>query len=270
MSGQSNTAVAAKTTYEGTVITRAMSRAGHNPHLKGHIHEILTKDAMNFKNILNSQHTELTKSTTANVVDLVTTKGGKVVERLQLKDTLSPSSINKLVKQVADGKYRTTQLVGTDETTKLANEAFKKAGLSKRMASSGTSSKTTTTLAQRAGASGSGSLGSAVGQAAKSGGAVGAAVGVAIEAISGIADLVNGKRDAGEVASAVVTAGAKGYVTGAAAGAAATAGGAAAASALAAVGASGMLAASVTVVVPVAIAVGAGYLVAEIFDWIFG
>jgi hypothetical protein len=77
MSNQSNATVATKTAYEGTVITRAMERAGRNPNLKGHIHEILTKDARNLKNVFNGQHTELTKSTTANVVDLVTTKGAR-------------------------------------------------------------------------------------------------------------------------------------------------------------------------------------------------
>lgn len=270
MSKQANTVVAAKTTYESTVIVRAMERAGNNHHLKGHIHEILTKDAMNLKGVLSGQHTELTKSTTAKVVDLITAKGGKVVGRIQVKDTLSSSGINKLVHQVADGKYQTTKLVGTKETTKLANAAFKKAGLSKRMANSGASSKTTTTLAQRAGASGSGSLGSAVGQAAKSGGAVGAAVGAGIEVVSGIIDLANGKRDAGDVTVAVAKAGAKGYATGAAASAAATAGGAVVASGLAAIGATGALAATVTFAAPVAIALGAGYVVSEIFEGIFG
>lgn len=267
---KANTAVATKTAYEGTVITRAIGRAGRNPHLKGHIHEIMTKDARNLKNVFNGQHTELTKSTTANVVDLVTTKCGKVAERLQLKDTLSPSSVNKLVRQVADGKYRTTQLVGTDETTKIANAAFEKAGLSKRMVSSGTSSNTTTSLAQRAGASGSGTLSSAVGQAAKSGGAIGAAVGAGCEAISSISDLIDGKRDAVEVVGSVAKAGAKGYATGAAAGAAATAGGAVAASGLAAIGAGATLTAVSTVAAPIAAAVVVGYAVSKVFDWFFG
>ncbi len=268
MSKQANATVATKTAYEGTVITRAMLRAGRNPNLKGHIHEILVKDARNLKNVFNGQHTELTKSTTAKVVDLVTTKGGKVIERLQLKDTVSPSSISKLVRQT--GKYRTTKLVGTDEATKLANAALKKAGLSKRMVSSGISSNKTMTLAQRAGATGSGTLGRAVGQAAKSGGAVGAAVGAGIEVVSGIVDLANGKRDAGEVTVAVAKAGAKGYATGAAASAAATAGGAAVVSGLAAVGATGALAATVTFAAPVALAIGAGYLATKIFDGLFG
>ncbi len=269
MSKQANTTVAAKTTYEGTVITRAIARAGNNPHLKGHVHEILTKDAMNLKDVFRGQHTELTKSTTAKVVDLVTTKGGKVVGRIQVKDTLSPSGINKLVRQVADGKYRTTKLVGTEETTKLVNAAFKKAGLSKRMVSSGTSSNTTTTLAQRAGASGSGTLGCAVGQAAKSGGAVGAAVGAGIEVVGGIVDLTNGKRDAGEVAVAVAKAGAKGYATGASAGAAATVGGALAAEGLVVIGAGATFTTVATFAAPVVAAVAVGYVVSEVWGWLF-
>lgn len=269
MSKQANAAVAAKTTYEGTVILRAMERAGRNPHLKGHIHEVLTMDARNVSNVFKGTTTSFTRSTTAKAVDLVSTKGGKVVERLQLKDALSPSSVNKLVRQVADGKYRTTKLLGTDETTEVVNAALKKAGLSKRMVSSGTSSKTTTQLAQRAGASGSGTLGSAVGQAAKSGGAIGAAVGAGCEAISGVADLINGRRDASDVAGSVAKAGAKGYATGAAASAAATAGGAAVASGLAIVEAGAILTSVATIAAPIVTAICVGFVVSEAFDWIF-
>lgn len=61
--------IATQTAYEGSVITRAMERAGNNPHLKGHIHEIQVKDARNLKNVFNGVHTELTKSTTSQCVD---------------------------------------------------------------------------------------------------------------------------------------------------------------------------------------------------------
>lgn len=244
-----------------------MDRAGHNPHLKGHIHEVLAKDARNLGNLFNGNSTELTKSTTAKAVDLVTTRGGKVVERLQLKDTLSPSSVNKLVNQVADGKYRTVKLVGTDETTEVVNAALKKAGLSKRMVSSGTSSKTTTGLAQRAGAAGSGSVASAIGQAAKTGGIAGAAVGAGIEVVKGVVDLCDGSRGAGEVAGAVIKAGAKGGVTGAAAGAAATASGVLVAEGIAAIGMGAGMASVATFALPVVAAVGVGYLASELWDW---
>lgn len=261
-------AVIGKTTYEGSVIVRAMDRAGNNPHLKGHIQEILVKDARNVGNLLklNGASTELTKSTTASTVDLVTTKGGKVIERLQVKDVTSQSGINKLVKQCADGKYRSAKLIGSEETTQAFNKAAEKAGISKRMTSSGVSSKSTESLAQRAGATGSGSLGSAMGQAAKAGGAVGAIVGGGIEAVKGCIDLAEGNADAAEVAGRVAKASAKGGASGAAAGAAATAAGAGAAAAVTALGLTGMAATAATVGAPLVAAVAVGYVASEAFD----
>ncbi len=272
--GKSNAghgAVVTKTAYEGTVIARAMERAGRNPHLKGHIHEVLVKDARNARNLLtmNGASTELTKSTTAGTVDLVTSKGGKVIERLQVKDVTSQAGINKLVKQCADGKYRSAQLVGSEESAQAFNKAAEKAGISKRMTSTGVSSKSTESLAQRAGATGSGSLGSAMGQAAKAGGAAGAIIGGGVAAVKGCIDLIDGRADAVEVAGTVVKASAKGGVSGAAAGAAATATGAGAVAAVSALGMTGMAATVVTVGAPLAVAVGVGYVASEIFDWIF-
>ncbi|WP_051453158.1 hypothetical protein [Dechloromonas agitata] len=272
--GKSNaghSAVVSKTAYEGTVIARAMERAGRNPHLKGHIHEVLVKDVRNACNLLtlNGASTELTKSTTAGTVDLVTTKGGKVIERLQVKDVTSQAGIDKLVKQCADGKYRSAQLVGSEESAQAFNKAAEKAGISKRMTSTGVSSKSTQSLAQRAGATGSGSLGSAMGQAAKAGGAAGAIIGGGVAAVKGCIDLIDGRADAVEVAGTVVKAGAKGGVSGAAAGAAATATGAGAVAAVSALGMTGIAATAVTVGAPLAVAVGVGYVASEIFDWIF-
>lgn len=270
--GKSNaghSAVVSKTAYEGTVIARAMARAGHNPHLKGHIHEVLVKDARNARNLLtlNGASTELTKSTTAGTVDLVTTRGGKVIERLQVKDVTSRAGIDKLVKQCADGKYRSAQLVGSEESAQAFNEAAEKAGISKRMTSTGVSSKSTESLAQRAGATGSGSLGSAIGQAAKAGGAAGAIIGGGVAAVKGCIDLIDGRADAVEVAGTVVKASAKGGVSGAAAGAAATATGAGAVAAVSALGMTGMAATAVTIGAPLAVAVTVGYVASEAFDW---
>lgn len=272
--GKSNaghSAVVSKTAYEGTVIARAMERAGHNPHLKGHIHEVLVKDARNARNLLtlNGASTELTKSTTAGTVDLVTTKGGKVIERIQVKDVTSQAGIDKLVKQCADGKYRSAQLVGSEESAQAFNKAAEKAGISKRMTSTGVSSKSTESLAQRAGATGSGSLGSAMGQAAKAGGAAGAIIGGGVATVKGCIDLIDGRVDAAEVAGTVVKASAKGGVSGAAAGAAATATGAGAVAAVSAFGMTGMAATAVTIGAPLAVAVGVGYVASEIFDWFF-
>ena len=272
--GKSNvghSAVVSKTAYEGTVIARAMERAGHDPHLKGHIHEVLVKDARNARNLLTLKgaSTELTKSTTAGTVDLVTSKGGKVIERLQVKDVTSQAGIDKLIKQCADGKYRSAQLVGSEESAQAFNKAAEKAGISKRMTSTGVSSKSTESLAQRAGATGSGSLGSAMGQAAKAGGAAGAIIGGGVAAVKGCIDLIDGRADAAEVAGTVVKASAKGGVSGAAAGAAATATGAGAVAAVSALGVTGMAATAVTIGAPLAVAVGVGYVASEIFDWIF-
>jgi len=263
------TTLVGKTTYESSVISRAVERAGNNPHLKGHIHEILVKDVKNLGNIFNGNQTVLTKSTTAKTVDLLTKNGGKVVERLQLKDTLSQSGVNKTVKQVLNGQYRSTQLVGTEETTKLVNKALAKAGATKRMTSSGVSSNTTTTLAQRAGASGSGTLGNAALQSAKSGGVVGASIAVGIELLGGVNDLINGDRDLNDVALSTAKAGAKGYATGALATAAVTASGPTIAAVTTAITGYGVAASVLTFAAPVAVAVGVGWAVSSLFDSIF-
>lgn len=258
--------VGAKTAYESSVIARAVQRAGNNPHLKGHIHEILIQDSRNVRNLFNGARTELTKSTTASTVDLVTMRGGKVIERIQVKDVTSSSGINKLVKQCADGKYRSAKLIGSEESTQLFNKAAEKAGISKRMTSSGVSSKTSTSLAQRAGAAGSGTLGSAMAQAARSGGAAGAVIGAGVEAVRSVVDWSNGDADGLEVAGRVTKAAAKGGVSGAAAGAAATAAGAGAAAAVTALGVTGGAAVVATVGAPLLVAVGVGYVASEVFD----
>lgn len=257
-----------RTGYEQSVVARAMARAGNNPHLKGHIHEVLVKDMRNVRNLFTNPgaSTELTKSTTAKAVDLVTTKGGKVIERIQVKDVTSKAGIDKLVRQCAEGKYRSAKLVGSEESAKLFNEAAEKAGVGKRMSSTGVSSKTTESLAQRSGATGSGSLGAAVGQAAKTGGLVGAAVSAGVETVKGIIDLKDGTADAVEVAGRVAKAGAKGGTVGAASGAAATLGGAGAAAAVATLGLTGTAAAAVTIGAPIAAAVAVGYVATEAFD----
>lgn len=260
-----------KTGYEQSVIARAMQRAGGNPYLKGHIHEILVKDTRNLRNVLtlNGAKTELTRSTTASTVDIVTTRGGKVIERIQVKDVTSQSGINKLVKQCAEGKYRSAQLIGSEETAEAFNKAAEKAGISKRMTSSGVSSKTTESLAQRAGATGSGALGSAMLQAAKTGGVVGAVIGGGVAAVKGCIDWANGEADGEEVLGAVAKAAAKSGASGAAAGAAATAAGAGAATAVGALGLGGMAATVLTVGAPLVAASVVGYGVCKVLDWLF-
>lgn len=261
-----------KTAYESSVVMRAMQRAGANPHLKGHIHEVLVQDSCNLRHLLkmNGASTQFTKSTTATTVDLITVKGGKVFERIQVKDVTSTSGIQKLVKQCSDGKYRTVKLIGSEETTQAFNKAAEKAGIGKRMTSSSVSSKNTTSLAQRAGATGSGTLGSAIGQAARSGGAAGAAIGAGVEAVRGVYDLYHGNAQALEVGGRVAKAGAKGGISGAAAGAAATAAGAGTAAAITALGVTGLAATTATVAAPLLAAVAVGYVASEAFDGVCG
>lgn len=270
-SGQNNVrlgSIAGKTTYESSVIVRAMGRAGNNPYLKGHIHEILVKDASNARSLLtmNGASTELTRSTTASTVDLITTRGGRVIERIQVKDVTSQSGISKLVKQCGDGKYRSAQLVGSEETTLAFNKAAEKASISKRMSSTGVSSKSTESLAQRAGATGSGTLGTAMTQAAKVGGVTGAVIGGGIAAVMGCIELSQGNADPIDVLGTVAKAGAKGGFSGASAGAAATVAGAGAAATVSALGLGGMAATACTFGAPIVAAVAVGYVASELFD----
>lgn len=216
---------AARHAYEGSVTSRALQRAGNNPHLKGVVHEVMVADKMNvaLSQLFAGQKTALTKSTTAGTVDLVTTKGAKVIERLQLKDVLSDSQASKVVRQVASGKYQTARLVGTSESAAKLNASLARSGSARRVIDSGVSSDTTTRLAWQAGARGSGSLASAVKSSALSGGKGGAAVSAGFAVFSGIGDLMDGKRDLPEVVVDVGVAAAKGYAVGAASTAAATA-----------------------------------------------
>ena len=270
-SGASVAAQAGRATYESGAIVRAVGRAGRNPHLKGHLHEVLVADARTLMGVTSGTVTRLTKSATAGTVDLVATRAGKVVERLQLKDTPSPAAVGKLVRDVAAGKYRSARLVGTEETTKLVNAALERAGLTKRMVSSGVSSETTMALAQRAGAAGSGTLGAAVETAAHAGGRFGAGVGAGLAVASGLLDLADGSRGVDEVLVDTVKAGAKGYASGAAASAASTATGAAATAALglAGIGTTTAAGVAVTFAAPVAAAVAVGWAVSALFDALF-
>ena len=82
--------VSIKEGYEAKVINEAIKRAGNNPQIKGHIHEILVRDAINMdiKNIIAGRTAQIVKNPTAKTVDIVVKQGGKIVERLQLKDSM--------------------------------------------------------------------------------------------------------------------------------------------------------------------------------------
>lgn len=253
-----------QTAYESTVTARAILRIGANPHLKGHIHETLLQDNKSMYSLFNGQSTALTKSATAKTVDLGTTKGGNVIEHIKTKDCISGSGVLDVVDKVRSGQYRSAKLVGTEKNTVRVNIELQKTGLSKRMSSS-IKTADTTRMAHRVGISDSNTLISAIWQPAKASGATCAAVSAGIEAVRGISDLMDGTRDGSEVAWSVAKAAGKGYATSAAA----TAGGAAVVSSLAAVGAGAGVTALATAAVPIALAVGVGYLVSSALDVFF-
>lgn len=208
---QSGTVITAlKEGYEGKVALEALERAGRNKNLHGHVHEILYKDAVNAnpKNILTGTKACLAKSANAVRDDILFKQNGKVIQRMQLKDTVG--SIDKTVRQVADGKYNRTLLMGTKETTKaygskVAKKAADGVKITQKMSSTGISSSNTARIAEKA----LGKMPTAQGlaTAARGAGVVGAAVGAGIEAICSAGDLIDGKISGGEFAGRVTKAG---------------------------------------------------------------
>lgn len=82
--------------YEASVISRMTGRAGaYSP--KGsaeNVLEIMANDKSNLGNLFKSDIvTKLTKSSTATQIDAVTTKAGKMIERIRYKDTVSPAGV---------------------------------------------------------------------------------------------------------------------------------------------------------------------------------
>jgi hypothetical protein len=92
-------------TYEASVGARALARAGSCPQLKDIVHEVMFCDKVNFnpKNILDGTHAALTKSTTAQMRDVIITRGGKIAGHVQLKDTVSNSGVRKTAGQILEG-----------------------------------------------------------------------------------------------------------------------------------------------------------------------
>ena len=257
---------AARSAYEGKVGLEAFARAGRNPNLKGVVHEVLVKDAHNLNpaNILSGKVASLTKSTTAVRDDVIVQQAGKVVSRMQLKDTAG--SIGKTLKQAASGKYAGTNLIGTKETAEAFNRAAKAAGVTQKMTSSGVSSTDTARIATQTIGSSAGKLtASSVSKVAGSSGAVGAAISAGIEVFSSGAKFIDGEIDGEEFVCNVAREGVGGGLAAASASAVATVASTAAATALATV--------SAPVWIPVAVGVGAavavGSVVKGIWDSIF-
>ena len=254
---QAGTAVAVtRELYDGKVAVETFERAGRNPNLHGHVHEILYRDSINANpaNIKNGVHATLTKSPTAVRDDIVVKQGGKVIKRCQLKDT--SQSISKTVQQVKNQHYKGTNLMGTSETTSLYKAAASKSRIpvNQQMHSTGISSNNTKRIAsQVTGATGQGITVATMKQVAKTSGVGGAVVGGGIEAVRAGIDLVDGKIDGEEFAGRVAKETVGGGLS--------AAGGSVAAS-VAATGAATVLATTAAPVwVPAVVGVGAAIVV---------
>jgi len=253
--------------YEASVKVRALRNAGGCNNLNGHILEVMGADKTNL-NPFNGLRETLVKSRTATTVDSIVTKGGKIVQRVQYKDTAK--SIGDTVRRVKAGQYNTTTLKGTTETAKVFNRYAEKHGIAKRMHDTGISSNTTKSLARSCGAAKQVSLARAAGMAAKSGGMVGGAVSGGISVISNTIALANGEKDVGEALGCIAKDTAGGALSGAGSAAAATVAGGAVASAVAGTALAGTVIGTACVVAaPVAVAVGVGCAISAIWNAIW-
>jgi hypothetical protein len=254
-----------KLSYEGKVLVEALERAGGNPNLKGIIHEVMVKDLFNGNpvRLVDGKSAKLVADTTANTVDMVIMQGGKVLNRIQLKDT--PKSVVTTIRKAAAGNYRSAQLWGTKETTELFKQSAKS---SKDMTSTGISSKTTEALAKRVGRSGSNgvvTVSSSVKTVAKSGAVWGGGVSAVVATVEGVNDYRHNRKNGAEVVKHIAKESAGGAISGAAAGAAVTVVG----SALAVVETGLLASTAVTVGAPVVVAIGVGAGVKYLWDKVF-
>lgn len=186
-SNTGNIATFATEGYDYSVASRMAGRAGSSSPLggKGNAFEIMYSDQKNLGNVLKpGTTTRLTQSSTATQADLVTTKAGKIVERIQCKDTSSISGTADTIKRVKGGQYRATQLVGTSESAASFNAKASSSGVTKVMKDSGISTKDTSRVSNKFnGVSSTTGIGNAAKVSAKLGGALGGGV-AAIESIA--------------------------------------------------------------------------------------
>ena len=187
--------------YDTKVGMEAFERAGHNPQLKGVVHEVLYKDAqtINPSNLLNGTKGVLTKSTTAVRDDVLLMNGGSVVGRSQLKDTAQ--SISKTVKQASSGKYAGTKLMGTKETVQayekaVENLANKGTTVTQKMTSTGISSTDTSRIAVET--IGGKLTTQSIAKVAGSSGIAGGVISCGIETICAGKELIDGTIDGSE------------------------------------------------------------------------
>lgn len=188
---------ATKQLYEANVAKRALNRAGKNKNLKGHINELLTVDQLNRKpgNILKGKKAVLTKSPIAVRDDIVLKQNGKIIGRMQLKDTTSKGGIKKTVKQVEQHHYKGTKLVGTKETTQMyAKELEKNDNIKQKMYSNGISSNQTELIAKKALGEGGNKTTSKIIKESSKTGLNSAVITAGVETIKNVPEVKNGNK----------------------------------------------------------------------------
>ena len=182
-----NAATLATEGYDYSVASRMAGRAGSSSPIggKGNAFEIMYSDQKNVANMLKpGTVTRLTNSSTATQTDLVTTNGGKIIERIQCKDTPSIKGTADTIKRVQSGQYRSTQLVGTTESAAAYNAKASSSGITKVMKDSGISTKDTTRISNKFnGVSSTTGIANAVKSSAGLGGALGGGI-AAVESIA--------------------------------------------------------------------------------------
>ena len=176
--------------YDYAVAARMAGRAGSYSPIggKGNAFEIMYMDQKNLENLCNVENlkTQLTKSSTATQVDLVTMNGSKVFERIQCKDTPSISGTAKTIQQVKNGQYRGAQLVGTTESASAYNREAIKSGVLKQMKDSGISTKDTARISNKFnGVASTTGVSNIISSSAKLGGALSGTFALADSIISG-------------------------------------------------------------------------------------
>lgn len=256
-------AVAAQECYFATVKGRAIKRAGNCNNLNGHILEVMGGDQTNL-NPTNGLHEKMTVSPNAKTVDATVVKEGKVVQRIQYKDTVN--SISETVRKVKSGQYNSVTLKGTTETAEAFNSYAAKHGINKRMQDTGISSDLTKTLAKSCGKVNEYSIAKMATTSAVYGAATGGVIAGGISTVSNISDVKNGKKDIETAAKDVAIDTVGGVLAGGAASVAGALSGSAVATGAAALGITGAAAAGATIVVPVVVATGTAFAVSYCWE----
>lgn len=264
-----------KELYEGKVAMEAAGRAGQNPNLKGIVHEVIFKDKLNLQNILTSKSATLTSTINSIRDDVIVKEGGRIVGRMQLKDTVA--SIADTISRVREGQYGGTVLMGTEETVKayvggVSRNIKKGVEVTQKMTSTGISSADTARIGSKA-------LGKMPVSEALIAGAKGAsieagAINGCITAVCSLGDLVDGKINGAEYVGRVTKETVGGGIAAGVATIASSAAAAGTASVLATAGASALIGGTAAVAAPLVVGFGAavvvGNVVKGLFDSIFG